>query len=128
MNEFVDQLHDVFERFGRITARRMFGGWGLYHEGRMFGLVTGDRLYLKTDASTRPAFEARKLAPFEYMRQGKLAQTSYCEAPPEVFDDRDEAAVWARRAWEAVLRTPAPRRKAQAKPTAKAKASQRTRR
>jgi DNA transformation protein len=111
MNEFVDQLHDVFERFGRVSARRMFGGWGIYHEGRMFGLVIGDRLYLKADAPTIPAFEARKLGPFEYTRQGKVARLSYYEAPPEVFDDRDEAAAWARRAWEAVLRAPPPQRK-----------------
>jgi DNA transformation protein len=121
MNEFVDQLHDVFERFGRVSARRMFGGHGIYHEGRMFGLVTGDRLYLKADAPSIPAFEARKLGPFEYMRQGKVARLSYYEAPPEVFDDRDEAAVWARLAWEAVLRAPPPKTKSRTRPRSKRK-------
>ncbi|VTU13939.1 Regulator of competence-specific genes [Variovorax sp. SRS16] len=114
MNEFVDQLHDVFERFGRVSMRRMFGGYGVYHEGRMFGLVTGDRLYLKADAHSVAAFEAKQLAPFEYMRQGKPTRLSYYEAPPEVFEDRDTAAVWARRAWEAVLRAPPPKRKSRA--------------
>lgn len=111
MSEFAEELHEVFERFGRISLRRMFGGHGVFHDGRMFGLVTGDRLYLKADDQTVAFFDARQLAPFEYMRQGKIARLSYYEAPPELFEDRDEAALWARRAWEAVLRAGPPKRK-----------------
>ena len=94
----------MFERFGRVSARRMFGGHGLFHEGRMFGLVSRERVYLKTDEENRAQFEAKGLAPFEYMRAGKLTPTSYVEAPPEIYEDREEAARWARLAWEAVLR------------------------
>jgi DNA transformation protein len=99
-----EDLPEVFERFGRVSARRMFGGHGIFHEGRMFGLVSGERLYLKTDEENRAQFEAKGLAPFEYMRAGKLTPTSYVEAPPEIYEDREEAARWARLAWEAVLR------------------------
>jgi len=99
-----EELAEVFERFGRVSARRMFGGHGIFHEGRMFGLVSGERLYLKTDEESRAEFEAKGLAPFEYMRSGKLTPTSYVEAPPEIYEDREEAARWARLAWEAVLR------------------------
>ena len=99
-----EELAEVFERFGRVSARRMFGGHGIFHEGRMFGLVSGERLYLKTDEESRAEFEANGLAPFEYMRSGKLTPTSYVEAPPEIYEDREEAARWARLAWEAVLR------------------------
>lgn len=99
-----EELPEVFERFGRVSARRMFGGHGVFHEGRMFGLVSGERLYLKTDEESRAKFEAKGLAPFEYMRSGKLTPTSYVEAPPEIYEDREEAARWARLAWEAVLR------------------------
>ena len=109
MSEFADGLHDVFERFGRVSLRRMFGGHGVFHDGRMFGLVIGDRLYLKVDAQSVAFFDARQLAPFEYLRLGKTARLSYYEAPPELFEDRDEAAVWARRAWEAVLRSGPPK-------------------
>ena len=77
----------------------------------MLGLVTSGRLYLKTHGQNRGEFDARGLAPFEYMRQGQLTPTSYVEAPPEIYEDREEAARWARLAWEAVLRTPAPKKK-----------------
>jgi DNA transformation protein len=46
MNEFVDYLHEVFELFGPIRARKMFSEYGIYHNGLMFGLVAGDTLYL----------------------------------------------------------------------------------
>lgn len=104
MSEFADELHDIFERFGPVSLRRMFGGHGVFHDGRMFGLVARERLYLKADAQSAHYFDARQLAPFEYQRQGRTARLSYYEAPPELFEDRDEAAVWARRAWEAALR------------------------
>jgi len=125
MSAFVDSLHEVFERLGRIEARRMFGGHGIYHEGRMIGLVAGDTLYLKTDAESAAHFDRLNLPAFEYLRGGKTMQTSYREAPAEVFEDREEAAVWGRRAWEAAMRSGHPRkagaaRKPRASKTAKA--------
>lgn len=123
----VDELSEVFERFGRVEARRMFGGYGLFHEDRMFGLIAGGRLYLKTDDENRAQFQAKRLAPFEYMRQGKMTPTSYLEAPAEIYEDRDEAARWAQAAWGAVLRkgnAPAKKRaKAGAKKTAAKKSA-----
>ena len=108
MSQFTDSLHEVFERFGRIDARRMFGGHGIYHEGSMFALVIGDTLYLKTDADSAAHFDRLRLPAFEYHRNGKTMQMSYRQAPADVFEDRDEAAVWARRAWEAALRSGQP--------------------
>lgn len=113
MSEFVASLQEVFERFGRIEGKRMFGGHGIYHEGRMFALVVRDTLYLKSDATSVGHFDRLRLPAFEYTRQGKTMKMSYREAPAEVFEDRDEAALWARRAWEAALRSgqaPQPRR------------------
>lgn len=108
MSEFSDNLHEVFERFGRIAVRRMFGGHGVFHEGRMFGLVAQERLYLKADAQSVPLFAALHLPAFEYLRKGSVARLGYYEAPAEVFEDRDEAARWARIAWDAVLRAGTP--------------------
>lgn len=105
MSDFSDSLHEVFAPFGRITLRRMFGGHGVFHEGRMFALVARERLYLKSDAQSAAAFDARALPPFEFARQGETMRTSYREAPAELFDDRDEALRWARLAWEATLRS-----------------------
>jgi DNA transformation protein len=108
MSAFVDSLHEIFERFGRITPRRMFGGHGIFHEGRMIAIVLGDTLYLKADAESAPHFDRQKLPPFTYMRQGKAMPMSYRQAPADLFEDREEAALWGRRAYEAALRSGQP--------------------
>lgn len=105
MSEFVDYLHEVFEQFGRIQVRKMFGGYGIYHDGIMFGLIADDTLYLKADNTTAKLFKSRGLNQFEYHKGGKPVKMSYYEAPAEILDDREEAAVWARRSYEAAMRT-----------------------
>ena len=103
-SEFVSHLSEVFEDFGPITARRMFGGYGIYHGDLMFGLVADDVLYLKADASSQPEFARRELQPFTYMKAGKTMNMSYFAAPEEVYEDRAAAKRWAVLAYEAALR------------------------
>lgn len=50
MSEFITYLEEVFNHFGPIHTRKMFGGYGVYSRGTMFGLVADDMLYLKVDA------------------------------------------------------------------------------
>jgi DNA transformation protein and related proteins len=110
-NESIDYLHEVFDAFGPIQTRRMFGGWGIYHDGLMFGLYAAGRLYLKTDAQNVAQFEAAGSEPFTYMQRDKAVKLSYWSAPEAVLDDRDEARVWARTAFEAALRAQAAKNK-----------------
>jgi DNA transformation protein and related proteins len=104
MSEFVDYLHEVFELFGPIIARKMFGGYGIYHNELMFGLVSDDTLYLKADAESAHYFEKEGLGKFEYRKAGKLMKMSYYQAPAEIMEDLEQAAVWARRSFDAALR------------------------
>ena len=104
MTEFVEFLSEVFERFGAVRARKMFGGYGLYHNGVMFGLVADETLYLKADATLAHYFEAKGLGQFEYSRGAKLVKMSYYLAPEEIFDDREEAAKWAHRSFDVAFR------------------------
>ena len=110
-NESIDYLHEVFDAFGPIQTRRMFGGWGIYHDGLMFGLYAAGRLYLKTDAQNVTQFEGAGSEPFTYMQRDKAVKLSYWSAPEAVLDDRDEARVWARTAFEAALRAQAAKNK-----------------
>lgn len=117
MSEFVDTLADLFELLGPITARKMFGCYGLYHHDLMFAIVVDDIIYLKTDAETAPDFAAAGLEQFAYERLGKIVKMSFYRAPDELLDDRELAARWARRAWQAAQRTQA------AKPAARRRGS-----
>lgn len=105
MSEFVDNLEAVFAAFGPIRTRRMFGGYGVYHEDLMFGLVADDVLYLKADGQSAEMFRNRGLAQFEYQAKGRLSRMSYYTAPEEIFDDPEAARQWAVRAFEAALRS-----------------------
>lgn len=105
MSEFVEYLNEVFERFGPIHAKRMFGGYGVYRDGLMFALVADDILYLKADAESSKLFANIGLKPFEYVKNGKRMNMSYFTAPDEIFDDPEMARTWAIRAYEAALRS-----------------------
>ena len=104
MSEFVDHLVEQFETFAPVTARRMFGGHGLFRDGVMFGLVINDTLYFKADDRNRAMFEARGLSRFEYAKQGKRISVSYYLAPGDAMDDPETLAQWAGPAFEAGLR------------------------
>ena len=101
---FVKFLDEAFEEFGLIDVRKMFGGYGIYHDGIMFALVESDTLYLKADETTQKYFESRGLSQFQYNRAGKVVKMSYFKAPEEIYDDREKAAVWARRAYKVAVK------------------------
>lgn len=120
MSEFIAYLPEVFEQFGTINIRRMFGGYGIYHDGLMFALVAKETLYLKADVENAGFFEELGLAQFEYQRDGKIAKMAYYQAPAEFMEDREQADLWARRSYDAARRAQRNQRKARkAKTTAK---------
>ena len=104
---FLAWLDELFEGFGPITTRAMFGGHGVYHAGTIIGIVIDEGLYLKVDAQTRPAFEAAGCAPYVYTGQQAPITMSYWSVPEEALDSPQAMLPWARRAWEAALRKPA---------------------
>ena len=104
---------------GRVSARRMFGGVGLYHADTMFALIARGELFLKVGDLNRAEYEARGQAPFSYATTGGTHTIrSYWSCPPELLDDPDELCRWARRSVEAALasgkRKPKPRRRPKA--------------
>ncbi len=123
MSDFVPFVQELLQGWGAVSARRMFGGQGLYHEGLMFAIVMDNRLYLKVDDLNRPEFEAQGLTPFTYPMKGKDVALSYWTAPDAIFDEATEAVRWARSAWDAAAR--AYLAKAQANERAKARSQSR---
>ncbi len=104
---FVDGVLGGLLPLGPIRARAMFGGWGLFLDDAMFGLISGERLYFKVDAETEPRFAAAGATAFTYLRQGKRIALSYREVPLEA------AALlpWAELGLEAARRARQKRRK-----------------
>ncbi|MCE9669667.1 TfoX/Sxy family protein [Myxococcus stipitatus] len=115
-DSFVEYVLELLEKLGPVQERRMFGGWGLYSGGRMFGLIAEGQLYLKTDELTRPEFHAQGGRPFIYESATRSVEMSYWTPPPDAADDAYALLPWARRAVEAADRA------ARKKDTAKKKA------
>lgn len=101
---FVDFILELLQAWRPVTARRMFGGYGLYHTGVMFALVSDGTLYLKVDDETRGVFEAAGLSPFIYETKGRRVALSYHRAPDAMLDEPEMAREWAERGWQAALR------------------------
>ncbi len=120
-------IRDLFAQFGPVTVRRMFSGAGIFRDGMMFGLIVSDVIYQKADDINVADFEREGCTPFTYMRgkaSGRPRQHAlpYWRLPERLYDDPDEFAIWARRAFEAAERRrhkPGRPGKARAKPARK---------
>jgi len=93
-DEFIEFMIDQFSQWCHVTARKMFGGVGLYCNGKMFGLIADDVAYLKVDDSNREEFVKDGSSPFKPY-PNKSTTMSYYEVPPDVLDDAEELAKWA---------------------------------
>jgi DNA transformation protein len=97
-------LLELFSPLGPVSARRMFGGVGLFMNGMMFGLIARDELHFKVGDSNRAAFEQAGEAPFSYeTKDGARTLTSYWRCPPDLLDDPDTVRDWARGAIETAI-------------------------
>jgi DNA transformation protein len=103
-DDFIAYLHELLEPLGKVSARAMFGGWGVYVDGTIMGIVAEGRLYLKVDALTESRFAAAGSAPFMYQSQKGPMPMSYWSAPDEAMDSADGMKPWARLALEAAGR------------------------
>lgn len=102
--DFINYLLELLAPLDGVRAKRMFGGYGLFRAGLMFGLVSDDTLYFKVDDQCVARFTERALEPFTYMKAGKPMQMSYYRAPEETLDNSEEMCEWARLAYETALR------------------------
>ena len=90
---------------GPITARRMFGGHGLFYDGLMFALVSGGQCFLKADDITLARFEAAGSAPFRYQSaRREVTLRHYLSLPDACLESPITMTPWARIAVEAALR------------------------
>jgi DNA transformation protein len=97
-------IRELFAQFRAVTIRRMFGGAGIFADGLMFGLVFDGAIYLKVDAASIPDFEREGCQPFVYTRAKSAGRVgrhslSYWRMPERLYDDPDELAAWAGRAF-----------------------------
>lgn len=89
-------LGNKLTSLGPFLARPMFGGYGLYIDGLIFGLLASGQVYLKVGDGNRGVFEAAGSTPFSYeTSRGETTITSYWRCPDDVLADGRKLRAWA---------------------------------
>jgi DNA transformation protein and related proteins len=103
-SELVAHCLELLAPLGRVRARRMFGGHGLYCDDLFFALIARDRLYLKADGHTQATFAAAGCEPFVYSARSGATTMGYWTVPAEAMESPALMQPWARQALAAALR------------------------
>lgn len=122
VDDFVEHVCELLAPLGAIRSKRMFGGWCIYVDEVPTGLVAYDTLWFKVDDGNRADYEAAGVGPFKPFPDRDTVM-SYWQVPAAVMDDRRSLVEWARRAFDAAMRsaTKPRRRKTSALPVGKAR-------
>lgn len=102
MNEFIEYLvHDLLASVPNVTARAMFGGHGIYKNGKIFAIVIDQKFYLKADESLAKTYAATGAYPFTYQRDGKIYSMKYFCVPEAILSDSETLNLWVK--WSCAL-------------------------
>jgi DNA transformation protein len=111
-DSFKEFVLDQLSALPEVRARAMFGAHGLYSGESFFGILDEGRLFFKTDARSQADYTARGMGPFTYESKGKMMTMSYHEVPPDVLEQPQELAEWARKAIGIAANSKKPARRA----------------
>ena len=84
-------LKDKLEPIGGITTKKMFGGHGVFHDGKMFGII---------DSKGHCYFRANKINEVDFEAHGseRHGRMPYFSIPEEVLNDSEKLLAWAKKA------------------------------
>ena len=86
--EYLNFVVEKLSPIGDIKSRAMFGGYGIFHEGLMFALISEDTLYFKVNESNRDMYKRVESKPFPH-------GISYWEVPADVLEENAKLHEWA---------------------------------
>lgn len=61
--DFVQYVAEQCGGAGEIVTRKMFGDYGIYCDGKIFGLICDDHFYLKPTETVRPLLQIVDMRP-----------------------------------------------------------------
>ncbi len=106
-----DDLYELFRPLAPVSLKRMFGGTGVYLDGRIIAIEIDGVVYLKADQETQGRFEEEGLKPFTYEAKGKTMTMRYYQMPDEAYEDPDAFRPWFKLAADAAGRAPLQKKK-----------------
>ncbi len=95
-------MNDVFAGMDGISSKSMFGGYGYYKNGKIFGIVAEGKLFFKVGESNKSDYESRGLKPYVFKAHNGREQTlSYWEVPEDIVEDSESLEEWIEKAIQA---------------------------
>lgn len=92
--QLAEHVVDLLVDCGEVCARRMFGGVGLFLEGRMFGLIFDEQLYFRATSAEVDSERA-----FGYQRGERRVRLPYLRIDAVALEDPEALARLAHVAW-----------------------------
>ena len=86
--DLLNHVMELLSPLGGISSRAMFGGYGIYHEGDMFALISDTGLHFKVNETNLAAYQNAGSVQFKPM--------PYYEVPGDVIEDTNVFHEWAK--------------------------------
>jgi DNA transformation protein and related proteins len=109
-DEFHDYCLELLSsmRQGEIATKKMFGGRAFSIDGKTFGIIAFDQLWLKADELSIAEFKSAGCPIFTYQwKDGIDRHLGYYAPPPEAMESAALMRPWAMLGWQAALRAAA---------------------
>jgi DNA transformation protein len=101
--DYKSYVEEQFSSFGPVIFKKMFGGYGIFKDEVMFGMISpGDIFRMRADESNVNDYldEGMKQFPSHGGKKGM----PYWDVPVHVLEDQNGLKIWAKKAVEAALR------------------------
>ncbi|GAB4163581.1 MAG: hypothetical protein Tsb006_2730 [Rickettsiaceae bacterium] len=102
--DYLNYVLDTLSVCGAVTARAMFGGYGIYKDGVIFAIIAEDELYFKVDGSNINQYKELGSEPFVFQSKGKSTTMSYWKLPLEIMEEESLLVDWVNQSCLASIR------------------------
>ncbi len=99
-NPFLLHAVESMSHVAPVSYRRIFNGYGIYHQSVQFAIVINDRLYFRADDYSRSLYVAKRMTAF-MPSSIDVGESNFFQLPDEVLTHPAELIFWMRIAVEA---------------------------
>ena len=92
-NSYLEYVLERLGTVGAVTARRMFGGVGIYFDITFFALIDNDTLYFKVNNENRQDYESEQMEPFRPFGEDSYSM-KYYSVPERIIEDNQLLREW----------------------------------
>ena len=104
-NKRLESILEKLTPHGPITARAMFGGYGIYFDKKIFSILIDQQLYFRVDQSNIKDYEAYNSQPFVYEGKNKPVALPYMALPEKILNNPKELPTWIEKSLHTSLKS-----------------------